>query len=121
MWKHALGQGRLSNTAALMSAALAASCCLLPLALIATGIASAGLMMTMMRYEWITLPAGVAGLGGAYVLYLSHRRQCAAVGCRFVGERTTQALLGLATLVVVGAILLRVFPTWTAALLQHQH
>ena len=28
-----------------------ASCCLIPLALIATGIAGAGLMMTMMSYE----------------------------------------------------------------------
>lgn len=34
---------------------------------------------------------------------------------------TTGAMLGLATLVVVTAILLRVFPSWTAALLQHQH
>lgn len=121
MWKRAPGEGRLSNTTALVSAALAASCCLLPLALIATGLAGAGLMMTMMRYEWITLPAGVVGLGGAYVLYLSHRQRCAMAGCRFIGERTTRAVLGLATLVVVTAILLRVFPSWTAALLQHQH
>lgn len=120
-WKLGSGEGRLSNATALASAGLAASCCLLPLALIAAGLAGAGLMMAMMRYEWITLPAGVLGLGGAHVVYLSHRRQCAATGCRFVGERTTRAVLGLATLVVVTAILLRLFPSWTAALLQHQH
>lgn len=121
MWKGGAGEGRVSNATALVSAALAASCCLLPLALIAAGLAGAGLMMTMMRYEWLTLPAGVVGLGGAYTVYLSRRRQCATTGCRFVGQRTTQAVLGLATLVVVTAILLRVFPSWTAALLQHQH
>jgi mercuric ion transport protein len=121
IWKGVAGEGRLSNATALVSAALAASCCLLPLALIAAGVAGAGLMMTMMRYEWLTLPAGVVGLGGAYAVYLSRRRQCAATGCRFVGQRTTQAVLVLATIVVVTAILLRVFPFWTAALLQHQH
>ena len=49
------GEGRLSAATALASAALAASCCLLPIALIVTGLAGAGLMMTMMRYEWLTL------------------------------------------------------------------
>lgn len=113
--------GRLSSATALVSAALAASCCLLPIVLIATGLAGAGLMMAMMRYEWLTLPAGILGLGGAYALYLSRRRRCAASGCRFVGQRTTQAALALGTIVVLAAILLRAFPSWTAALLQHQH
>jgi hypothetical protein len=76
---------------------------------------------TMMRYEWLTLPGGVWGLAAAYAAYLSHRRRCSTAGCRFVGERTTQAALGLATLVVIIAVLLRVFPSWTATLLQHQH
>lgn len=111
----------LSGTAAFVSAALAASCCLLPLLLIVTGLAGAGLMMTMMRYEWLTLPVGVGGLAGAYVVYLSHRRRCSRAGCRFIGERATQAALGFATLVVTIAILLRVFPSWWAALLTHQH
>lgn len=115
------GGGRLSSTTALVSAALAASCCLLPLLLIATGLAGAGLMMTMMRYEWVTLPAGVLGLAGAYAVYLAHRRRCSTAGCRFVGERATQAILGLATLVVTVAVLLRVYPSWWAALLEHQH
>lgn len=114
-------EGRLSATTALVSAAVAASCCLLPLVLIATGIAGAGLMMTMMRYEWITLPLGVVGLAGAYALYLRHRRRCATSGCRFIGERATQTTLGLATLVVIVAVLLRVFPSWTVSLLQPHH
>ena len=44
-------RGRLPGAAGVAAAVLAASCCLLPLALIATGVAGTGLMMTMMRYE----------------------------------------------------------------------
>lgn len=57
---------RLPAATGLLAAVLAASCCVLPIALIATGVAGAGLMMTMMRYEWLTLPLGVFGLAGAY-------------------------------------------------------
>ena len=56
------GSERLPAATGVVAALLAASCCLLPLALIATGVAGAGLMMTMMRYEWLTLPLGVTGL-----------------------------------------------------------
>lgn len=113
--------GRISTAVAAVSAALAASCCLLPIVLITAGLAGAGLMMTMMRYEWLTLPASVLGLAGAYVAYLLRRRQCASLGCRFAGERATRAALGVATAIVLVAILLRVFPSWTATLIQHQH
>jgi len=101
----------------LVSAIVAASCCLVPIALIAGGIAGAGLMMTTMRYQVVTLPLGVGGLGAAYWMYARHRRHCASVGCQFVGQRATQAILGLATAVVVFAILLVIFPSWTASLL----
>ena len=97
---------------------LAASCCLLPIALIATGVAGAGLMMTMMRYEWLTLPLGVGGLGGAYALYFRERRRCDTAGCRLVGEGATRLMLSLATVVVAVALLLKVFPAWTADILQ---
>ena len=97
---------------------LAASCCLVPIALIATGVAGAGLMMTMMRYEWLTLPLGIGGLGGAYALYFRERRRCDSAGCRLVGEGATQLMLGLATVVVAVALLLKVFPAWTADILQ---
>ena len=109
---------RLPGATGVVAALLAASCCLLPLALIATGVAGAGLMMTMMRHEWLTLPLGVGGLGGAYALYLRERRRCDTVGCRLVGERPTKMLLGLATVVVTIALLLKFFPSWTADVLQ---
>lgn len=74
--------------------------------------------MAMMQYEWLTLPLGVTGLAAAYGLYFRDRRQCDTVGCRLVGERTTLTGLVVATVVVVVALLLRIFPSWTATLLQ---
>ncbi len=109
---------RLPAATGLVSAVLAASCCLLPIALIATGVAGAGLMMTMMRYEWLTLPLGVGGLAVAYALHCRERRRCDTAGCRLVGERATTLMLGGATAVVAVALLLKLFPAWTADILQ---
>lgn len=108
-----------AGTAGILAALLASSCCILPILLIVAGVASAGLMMTTMRYEWITLPAGVLVLAGAYALYIREKRRCEREACAFVGRRVSQVLLGIATLVVLVALLLRIFPSWTAALLQH--
>lgn len=113
------GHDRLPAATGIMAAALAASCCLLPLLLIATGLAGAGLMMTTMRYEWLTLPLGVIGLGGAFWSYARERHRCASRRCRFAAERTTQVILGAATAVVIVALLLRLFPSWTASILHH--
>ncbi len=108
---------RATTATSLVSALLAASCCLLPIALIATGLAGAGLMMSAMRYEWLTLPLGVVGLAGAYMLHFRNRRQCTAAGCRFVGEQLNLTMLVFATVIVAAALLLRVFPSWTSRLL----
>ena len=108
---------RLPAATGVVAGLLAASCCLLPIALIATGLAGAGVMMTMMRFEWVTLPLGVVGLGAAFALYGRSRRRCDAAGCRFVGRRLNQVVLGLATILVAIALLLKIFPSWTSALL----
>ena len=50
----------------IVAALLAATCCILPLLLIFTGIAGAGIMMSMMQYEWLTLPLGTVGLVAAW-------------------------------------------------------
>ena len=110
---------RLPVATGLVAALLAASCCLLPIALIARGLAGAGLMMTMMSYEWLTLPLGVFGLTGAYALYFRERRHCDTIGCRLVGARTTTIVLGLATAVVVVAVMRKLYPSWTSAILQN--
>lgn len=107
----------LPGATGLVAAVLAASCCILPLLLIAAGIAGAGLMATTMRYEWITLPAGVVGLAGAYALYFREKKRCEAEACRFVGRRASQVILAVATVVVSVALLLRLFPAWTSELL----
>lgn len=75
-------------------------------------------MMSMMRYEWITLPLGLVGLAGAWALYFRQQRRCATQSCQFAGRRLNQVLLGVATLVVAVALLLKLFPSWTASLLQ---
>ncbi len=109
---------RLPLATGIAAALFAASCCLLPLALIAMGVAGGGLMMATMRYEWLTLPLGVFGLAGAYAFYFRERRRCDTVGCRLVGERATKITLGVATVVVGAALLLRLLPSWTASILQ---
>ncbi len=114
----AAGAPRVPAVTSLVPALLAATCCLLPLGLIAIGAASAGLMMTMMRYEGLTLPLGLVGLGGSFGVYARNRRGCDAAGCRVVGQGLNQAVLALATVVVTVALLLRLFPSWTAWLLQ---
>lgn len=106
------------GAAGVVAALLAASCCILPLVLIFTGIAGASVMMSMMRYEWLTLPLGIAGLLVAWVLYMREKRRCQTHACRFVGRRMNQALLIFGTVVVTMALLLRFFPSWTAAILQ---
>jgi len=111
-------ENRLPAVTSVLSAGLAASCCILPIALIAVGLASAEFMISMMRYEWLTLPLGVAGLIGAFVAYARCLQQCVTTGCQFVGQRVNQAFLILGTAIVATALLLRFFPSWTSHILQ---
>ncbi len=108
----------LPGATGIVAALLAATCCILPMALIFIGVAGAGLMVTMMQYEWITLPLGTIGMIAAWGLYFREKRRCETQACRFVGRRANQVLLGLGTIVVVAALLLKIFPSWTAAILQ---
>lgn len=101
-----------------VAALLASACCILPLVLIFTGVAGAGVMMSMMRYEWLTLPLGVVGLAVAWGLYFREKRRCDTQACRFVGRRMNHVMLGFGTLVIVLALLLKIFPSWTAGILQ---
>ena len=112
------GMGRLAPGIGIVSALVAGTCCLLPLVLSGLGLAGAGLMMTMMAYTWLTLPLGTVGLAGALVLYTRARRCGNHAECGLLEGRLGQAILGLASMMVISALLLRLFPSWTSRLLQ---
>ena len=101
------------------SAALVASlCCLLPLAVVALGLGSGAFMITTMKYRSIFLPTGIIGVAVGYLLYFREKRRCNSLGCSFVGRKTNLALLLVATIVVSAAIILDIFPNFTAEILE---
>ena len=100
-----------------VGAALSSLCCLLPLAVIALGLGSGAFMAVTMRYRWLLIPAGIAGVLAGFMLYLRERRRCDALACRMAGSRTTLALLLLAALIVTSSIALDRFPEVTSELL----
>ena len=106
-----------AGAAAWVGAALSSLCCLLPLAIIVLGLGSGAFMAVTMRYRWILIPAGVAGVVTGFILYVRERRRCDATACRMAGSRVTLALLIVATLVVTASIALDRFPELTSDLL----
>ena len=101
------------------SAALVASlCCLLPLAVVALGLGSGAFMITTMKYRSIFLPTGIIGVAVGYLLYFREKRRCNSLGCSFVGRKTNLALLLVATIVASAAIILDIFPNFTAEILE---
>lgn len=94
----------------LVSALAASACCLLPLAVIVLGLGSGAFMATTMRYQTILLPLGILGVAMGYTLYFRERRRCRTVVCRMAGSRLNVVMLGVATLVLVGELVLVAFP-----------
>lgn len=101
------------------AAFVASLCCVLPLLVVLTGLGTGAFMVTTMRYRAIFLPAGGLGLLTAYVLYFRERRRCRTVSCRFIGSRLNLVMLVAATVVIVAALALDLFPDATAVLMQH--
>ncbi|MBI3092575.1 MAG: hypothetical protein HYY96_18100 [Candidatus Tectomicrobia bacterium] len=110
----AFGVGAVSLGAAFV----ASLCCVLPLLVVLTGLGTGAFMGTTMQYRSIFLPAGVFGVLGSYALYFRERRRCRAVACRFIGARLNLVMLLGATLALLAALALDLFPDATAALLQ---
>lgn len=110
-----IGRGGSAATGVL-AALLAASCCILPLLLILSGVAGAGLMMTAMRWEWLTLPVAVAGLAAAWAMHVRERSCGEVLPC--AARRGQLLALCVATVVVVAAMLLRLLPNLSASLVQ---
>lgn len=100
------------------SAFVASLCCLLPLTVVLLGLGSGALMVTTMQYRSIFLPIGVIGVALGYHLYFRERRRCTTLGCALVGGKINLALLALATVIVLAALMLDIFPDLTSEALQ---
>ncbi len=108
-----------AGAVALVGAALASLCCLLPLTVIVPGLGSGAFMATTMQYRWLLVPAGIVGIVAGFVLYIWERHRCNALTCRLAGSRITLALLIVASLVVTAAVALDRYPEFTSDLLTH--
>lgn len=75
-------------------------------------------MRTTMRYEALTVPLGTVGLAASWLAWLRQRKRCRAGQCAPGSRRLTLVVLVASTLTVTASLLLRLAPSWTAALLQ---
>jgi len=100
-----------------VGALAAALCCLLPLGVIALGLGSGAFMATTMRYQSMLLPLGVLAVTAGYVLYFRERRRCQKLVCTMAGSRVNFLALGLATVVLLGEMVLVAFPEAASRLL----
>jgi len=98
--------------------ALAASlCCLLPLSVLVLGLGSGAFMATTMRYQPLLLPLGLLAVTAGYVLYVRERRRCRTVLCTMAGSRLNLVALGIATVILLGEVVLVAFPAAASRLL----
>jgi len=98
--------------------ALAASlCCLLPLSVLVLGLGSGAFMATTMRYQRLLLPLGLLAVTAGYVLYFRERRRCRTVLCTMAGSRLNLVALGIATVILLGEVVLVAFPAAASRLL----
>ena len=92
--------------------AMAASlCCLLPLSVLVLGLGSGAFMATTMRYQPFLLPLGFLAVLTGYVLYFRERRRCQQRLCTMARSRLNVVMLGVATVILLGEVVLVAFPT----------
>jgi hypothetical protein len=106
-----------SALVSLPAAFVASLCCLLPLLVIILGLGSGAFMMYTMRYSYIFIPAGIVGVTVGYILFFREKGKCRAKGCQMVGKNVNLSFLIIATVMVVIAALLQIFPEFTASLI----
>jgi hypothetical protein len=106
-----------SSLVSLPSAIVASLCCLLPLLVIILGLGSGAFMMYTMRYSSIFISAGIVGVAIGYILFFREKGRCKAMGCRMAGKNINLMFLIIATVMVTIAILLQIFPEFTAFLI----
>ena len=72
---------------------LGASCCVLPLALIAAGLGGSVLTVFLVRYKTYLMALAVVALGHAWYTYKRDAQACEAGVCEIAGGKTRKWLL----------------------------
>lgn len=85
----------------ILSAVLASSCCVIPLALVMLGLGSLGLGSVLGTYHWYLEGAAVAVLAVAWWVFLREKRRLEGLAAEVKNERLTLTTLSFASLVVV--------------------
>jgi Cu/Ag efflux protein CusF len=70
-----------------------------------------------MRYQRLLLPLGLLAVTAGYVLYFRERRRCQQRLCTMAGSRFNLAVLGVATVILLGEVVLVAFPAAASRLL----
>jgi len=94
----------------LVGAVAASLCCLLPLSVLVLGLGSGAFMATTMRYQRLLLPLGLLAVTAGYVLYVRERRRCQHILCTMAGSRLNLVVLGVASVILFGEVVLVAFP-----------
>jgi len=84
----------------ILSAVLASSCCVIPLALVVLGLGSLGLGSFLGTYHWYLEGAAVAVLAVAWWVFLREKRRLEGLAAEVKNERLTRTTLSFASLVV---------------------
>src|SRR6266446_10034913 len=89
-----------AKQAGILSAILAATCCIGPLLLVAIGIGSGAVFIG--RYHWLFLIGGMAVLTWAWAKYFREKTICDCEHQLMAGKRSGLFTLLIATLLVLG-------------------
>ena len=93
-----------------ISAALLSSiCCIGPLLLAGVGLGGLGAGAWIGTHHWYFMAAAGIVLGFAWYFYQRETRRCKTERCEMTGGRVARITLSLATLVVVGFLVLNVY------------
>ncbi|MEE9275135.1 MAG: mercuric transporter MerT family protein [bacterium] len=93
-----------------LAAVLGASCCVLPLALIAVGLGGSLLTIILVRYKAWLMGMAAAALVFAWAMYARDARKCSAEFCEMIGGRLRKWMLGANTAVVVFFVVITYTP-----------
>jgi len=93
-----------------LAAALGASCCVLPLALLALGLGGSVLTVFLVRYKAYLMTAAGAALLFAWAHYARDAGRCASQMCEVAGGRLRKWMLGANTALVVFFFLINYTP-----------